>query len=234
MKGRALLLAALTVAGCGGSQVADEPAPNLDCAYPLVWNELEYEIGVELPGDWELGDSLGAGLVLGCGSDEMGYYPDEGVEVRSVESIDTAVAVAALPKDATRSIIWVAPGYLIESARHPMHQALAPNWGYEEIADVFTCEETFRTRARSLTTPGLGQPLEVKAVNPAVEALLVAPGGNRAVSLDPRTEIIGFDRNGVPYVSEGDEFVLVLRTCWDESDPTAGGPLLLAKSIRKI
>ena len=234
MRGRVLLLAALTVAGCGGSQVASEPAPTLDCAYPLVWNELEYEVGVELPRDWELGAALGPGVVLGCGSDELGYYPDEGVDVRSVESIDTAVAVAALPKDATRSIIWVAPGYLIESARHPMHQALAPNWGYAEIADVFTCEETFRTRARSLTTPGLGQPLKVKAVNPAVEALLVAPGGNRAVSLDPRTEITGFDRNGVPYVSVGDEFVLVLCTCWDESDPTAGGPLLLAKSIRKI
>ena len=234
MKGRVLLLAALTVAGCGGSQVASEPAPTLDCAYPLVWNELEYEVGVELPRDWELGAALGPGLVLGCGSDELGYYPDEDVDVRSVESIDTAVAVAALPKDATRSIIWVAPGYLIESARHPMHQALAPNWRYAEIADVFTCDETFRTRARSLTTPGVGQPLEVKAVNPAVEALLVAPGGNRAVSLDPRTEITGFDRNGVPYVSEGDEFMLVLRTCWDESDPTAGGPLLLAKSIRKI
>lgn len=234
MRRALLLLAALTVAGCDGDQVRSEPAPNLDCAYPLVWNEVRYEIGVELPRDWELGASLGAGLVLGCGSDELGYYPDEGVEVRSVESIDTAIAVAALPKDATRSIIWVAPGYLIESVRHPMHQALAPNWGYAEIADAFTCEETLRTRARSLTTPGLGQPLEVKADNPAVEALLVAPGGNRAVSLDPRTEIAGFDRNGVPYVSEGDEFMLVLRTCRDESDPTAGAPLLLATSIRKI
>jgi hypothetical protein len=182
----------------------------------------------------ELGAALGPGVVLGCGSEELGYYPDEDVEVRSVEGIDTAVSVAALLEDATRSLVWVAPGYLIESPRHPLHEALAPNWGYAEIADTFTCEGTFRSRARSLTTPGVGQPLEVKAVNPAVEALLVAPGGNRAVSLDPRTEITGFDRHGVPYVGEGDELMLVLSTCWDESDSTAGGPLLLARSIRKV
>jgi hypothetical protein len=231
---RTLLLLAVLVAGCGGDQVRSEPAASLDCAYPLVWNEVRYEVGVELPRDWELGSALGPGVVLGCGSDELGYYPDEDVDVRSVEGIDPAIAVAALLEDATRSLVWVAPGYLIASPRHPLHEALAPNWGYADTADEFTCKKTFRSRARSLTTPGLGQPLEVKAVNPAVEALLVAPGGNRAVSLDPRTEITGFDRNGVPYVSDGDEFVLVLSTCWDESDPTAGSPLLLAKSIRKI
>jgi hypothetical protein len=233
VKRQALLLAIALLAGCGGSQTPREPAASLDCAYPLAWNGVEYEVGVELPKDWERGRALGPGVVLGCGSDELGYHPDEDVEVRSVEGIDSNIAVAALLDDAPRSIVWVAPGYLIESPRHPMHEALAPSWGYAELRDEFTCKETLRTRARSLTTPQLGQGLEVVAVNPAVEALLVG-SGNRYVAVDPATEISGFDRNGVPYVAEGDELMLVVSICSDEDDPVPGGPLLLAESVRKI
>lgn len=225
----------LLLAGCGESdEPRSEPDPGLDCAYPLAWNGVEYEIGIEVTKDWRLGPALGPGVVLGCGSDELGYYPDEDVDVRSVEGVDSDLAVAALLKDSPRSLIWVAPGYLIESPRHPLHEALADNWGYTELRDTFTCKATLRTRGRSLTTPNLGQGLEVVAVNPAVEELLVAPGGNRSVAVDPETEITGFDRNGVPHVSAGDEFVLVVSTCWNESDPTAGRPLLLAESIRKL
>lgn len=236
---RALLsLMLLAAAGCSGgepaAEVPDEPAGILDCAYPLAWNEVEYEVGVDLTKDWKIGPALGSGVVLGCGSDEMGYYPDEDVEVRSVEGVDSAIAVAALLEDAPRPIIWVAPGYLIESPRHPLHRALAPNWGYAELRAGFTCKERLRTRARSLTTPGLGQGLEVVAVNPAFEELLVAPGGNRHVALDPKTEVSGFDRNGVPYVRDGDEFMLVVSVCSATDDPVPGAPLLLAESVRRI
>ena len=226
----------LLLAGCGGDsgEPRTEPAANLDCAYPLAWNGVQYEFGIEVPNDRRLGPVLGPGVVLGCGSEELGYYPDEDVEVRSVHEIDSDLAVAALLKGSTRSMIWVAPGYLIESRRHPLHEQLAPGWGSTDLRAKFTCRETLRTRGRSLTTPRPGQGLEVVAVNPAVEELLVAPGGNRSVAVDQKTELTGFDRNGVPYVSEGDEFVLAVSTCWNESDPTAGGPLLLAESVRKL
>jgi len=231
----ALLLAVVLLAGCGGSEAPrSEPAANLDCAYPLAWNGVEYEVGIDLTKEWKLGPALGPGVVLGCGSDEMGYYPDEDVEVRSVEGVDSDLAVAALLADSSQSIIWIAPGYLIESLRHPLHEQLAPGLGSTGLRAKFTCKETLRTRGRSLTTPRPGQGLEVVAVNPAVEELLVAPGGNRSVAVDQETELTGFDRNGVPYVSEGDEFVLAVSTCWNESDPTAGGPLLLAESVRKL
>jgi hypothetical protein len=164
----------------------------------------------------------------------MGYYPDEGVEVKSVERIHSSIAVATLMDGSTRSGIWAAPGYLIESPQHPLHEALAKNWGYDDQS-WYTCEEkTLRTRGRSLTTPELGQGLEVVAVNPAVEKLLVAPGGNRWVSINPETEFTGFDRNGVPYVREGDDFMLVAKVCQDMDDPVPDGPFLVAERIRKL
>jgi hypothetical protein len=233
-----LCLVLLATTGCSGGETAGEvptePAGNLDCLYPLVWDDRYYEPAVELPASWKLGAALGPGVVLGCGSETQGYYPDESVDVRGVAGIHSSIAVATRLEGSSRAGIWAAPGYLIESPRHPLHEPLAPNWGDAELRDEFTCEETFRTRARSLTTPELGQGLEVVAVNPAVEELLVAPGGNRHVALDPATEITGLVRNGVPYVRKGDELMLVVSACWNENDPTAGGPLLLAESVRKI
>lgn len=161
----------------------------------------------------------------------MGYYPDERVEVKSVEGIHPSIAVA---DGSTRSGVWAAPGYLIESPQHPLHEALAENWGYADRRSSYRCEETLRTRARSLTTPDLGQGLEIVAVNPAVEDLLVAPRGNRSVAVDSATELSGFDRNGVPYVGKGDDFMLVVNVCVDEDDPVPSGPFLVAESVRKI
>jgi hypothetical protein len=232
------LVLLLTAAGCSwrdeqGVEVATEPAANLDCLYPLVWDDQRYEPAVELPRSWEADEPLGPGVVLGCGSPELGYYPDEDVEVRSVEGIHPSIAVAAHWHDSAEWAVYAAPGYLIESPRHPLHEALAENWGYADSPD-YTCDRTLRTRGRSLTTPELGQGLEVVAVNPAVEELLVAPGGNRWVAVDPKTELIGFDRNGVPHVREGDDLMLVVNVCRDEDDPAPSGPFLVAESVRKL
>jgi hypothetical protein len=233
------LMLLLAVAGCSWRsdrevEVATEPAGNLDCLYPIVWDDRWYEPAVELPRGWEAREELGPGVVLGCGSPEMGYYPDEGVEVKSIEGIHSSIAVAALMDGSSRSTIWAAPGYLIESPRHPLHEALADNWGYDDQSWYACEEETLRTRGRSLTTPRLGQGLEVVAVNPAVEELLVAPGGNRWVAVNPETELTGFDRNGVPYVGEGDDFVLQAKLCRDVDDPVPDGPFLVAVSVRKL
>ena len=119
---------------------------------------------------------------------------------------------------------------MVESPRHPLHDAIAEDWGIDGFED-FSCKETFTTRARALSTPGPQQSLEIEAENPAVESLLVAPGAHRSVALDAETAISGLERHGAPYVEEGDEFVLVVSACDAENDPTLGGPLLLAESL---
>jgi hypothetical protein len=87
------------------------------------------------------------GVVRGCGSEELGYVPDEEAEVRSVEGIDPAIAVAASTKDSSESFVWLAPGFLVESPRHPLHAAIAKNWGLDGHED-YTCGGRLMTRAR--------------------------------------------------------------------------------------
>jgi hypothetical protein len=222
-----LCVTVLLAAGCGGSRAAGEPAPNLDCPFPLIWNEVRYEAGIELPKTSELGPRLGRGVVRGCGSEKLGYYPDEAVEVRSVEGIDPAVAVAASTKDSFESFVWLAPGYLVETPRHPLHAAIAKAWGLEGH-EGFVCGGGLMTEARALSTPAPGQPLEVEADDHEVELLLVAPGTQRLVSIEADTAISGLERHGVPYVKRGDEFVLVLRACdGNENEPGLAGIRLL-------
>jgi hypothetical protein len=231
-----LCVTVLAIAGCNQPEPAGgppaKPAASLDCAYPLIWNEVRYEVGVELPKTSKLDPRLGPGVVLGCGSEELGYYPDEAVDVRSVEGVDPAIAVAALTKDSSRAIVWLAYGYLVESTRHPLHAAIAKDWGLD-AHEGFICGGSLTTNARALSTPAPGQPLEVEAEDPEVESLLVEPGTQRLVSVEADTAISGLERHGAPYVKRGDEFVLVVRACaGDENEPgLAGLRLLIADSL---
>lgn len=234
----ALVAAALVVATAGcdrlesAADTRTEPAPSLDCAYPLLWKDARYEPGIDLPASSRLGPEIGAGVVLGCGSEEMGYYPDEDVEVRRIEGVDPSIAVAARIESADRPFVWLAPGYLVESSRHPLHAAIANSWGLD-AHEGFTCGRSRATQARALATPLPGQPLKVEADDPEVEALLTAPGAHRLVMVEADTAVSGLDRHGVPYVERGDEVLLVLRPCdGDEKTPgLAGLRLLIAASI---
>jgi hypothetical protein len=234
----ALVVLAIMVgaAGCARQETAGstptEPDASLDCAYPLLWNEVRYEPGIDLPSSSRLGPDLGSGVVLGCGSEETGYYPDENVRVRRIEGIDPSVAIAARTKDADRPIIWLGHGYLVESPRHPLHSAIAISWGLDGH-EGFTCGTSRTTTARVLSTPAPGQPLEVEADDPEVEALLTEPGTQRLVSVEADTVVSGLERHGAPYVERGDEFVLALRPCdGNENEPgLAGLRLLIADSI---
>ena len=237
LKWAALALGAALAApvGCGGQGPAEEvlsgPNPALDCAYPLVWDGVSYEAGVDLPASARLGPALGPGVVLGCGDEETGY-PDENVEVHGLDGIHPSVAVAALLESADRPIVWLGDGYLVESLRHPL-QAAIETWTGESVLDGFTCGASLTTTARALSTPGPGEPLEVEADDPEVEALLTAPGTHRLVSIEADTRIAGLDRHGVPYVGRGDELVLALRPCDGNKDEPGltGIRLLVADSL---
>jgi hypothetical protein len=215
MRRAALILVALAMAGCGGgsaSDSADRPEP--DCAYPLVWAGTTYDPELDLPATSELGPSLGAGTVLGCGDLSEGGIPDERVGVRRIEGIHPEVAVAALLEGGTDPIVWLAPGYLLESPAHPLHRAAVESAGVgEPPGDDFTCGRPLATPGRALSTPRQNFPLEVQAEEPAVESLLTEAGTQRVVSLTTDTVITGLERHGVPYIERGDEFTLVVRAC---------------------
>ena len=134
--------ALVAAAGCDRPESAGdtrtEPAPSLDCAYPLLWKDARYEPGIDLPASSRLGPEIGPGVVLGCGSEEMGYYPDEDVEVRRIEGVQPSMAVAARIESADRPFVWLGPGYLVESSRHPLHAAIASSWGLD-AHEGFAC-----------------------------------------------------------------------------------------------
>lgn len=226
MRGAVVTLLALVAAGCGGGPTSDpEAQPEPDCAHPLVWGGVTYDPGLDLPATHEVGPSLGSGVVLGCGDVEAGGVPDELVTVRGIERINPAVAVAVNLEDATEPIVWLAPGYVIESPEHPLHAA-AVEWLSvgESPGNDFTCGPALETRARALSTPRQNYPLEVRADDPGVESLLTESDTQRVVSLASDTEITGLERHGVPYVERGDEFTLVLRACdGKESEPGLAG-----------
>jgi hypothetical protein len=235
----ALVIGAMVVAavGCAEQETAGgtptEPAATLDCAYPLLWNEVRYEAGIDLPASSRLGPDMGPGVVLGCGSQELGYYPDEDVRVREIEGVHPSVAVAAQIKGADRPIVWLGHGYLVESPRHPLQAAIAKSSGLDGH-EGFTCSESRTTTARVLSTPAPGESLKIRADDPQVEALLTAPGTHRLVSIEADTAVSGLERHGVPYVERGDELVLVVRVCdGGENEPgLAGLRLLIADRLQ--
>jgi hypothetical protein len=220
--------------GGGGATTADPASPpEPDCAYPLVWDGITYDPGIDLPAESELGPRLGTGVVLGCGDPRTVVIPDEAVDVSGIERIEPAVAVAATLDSSSRPVVWLAPGYLTQSPRHPLHLAVADAFGEQMRDDGFTCGPALETRARALTTPRREEPLQVAADDAYVESLLVEPGTQRVVSLDADTKVLGLERHGVPYVERGDEFELVLRACdGKETEPgLAGLRLLFADSL---
>ncbi len=235
MRGAVLILLPLAaLAGCGGGTTSDPAArPEPDCAYPLVWDGATYDPGLDLPASSELGPSLGTGTVLGCGDPGAGGIPDERVRVRSIDGIHPEVAVAVTLEGDTQPIVWLAPGYVIESPEHPLHGAAAQALGIGARPDGYTCGPALETRARALSTPRQNEPLQVRADDPSVESLLTEPGTQRIVSLAADTTISRLERHGVPYVERGDEFTLVVRACdGDEDDPgIAGLRLLVADSV---
>jgi len=204
-----------------------ESYPEPDCAYPLIWNGVRHTVGADL-GESRATKPLGTGVVLGCGDPARAYVPDETVTVRRIRGVDPSVAVAGTLEGGS-TIAWLAPGYIAESPRHPLHDAIYGGPSEPDARDGFLCGRPLTTRARALSTHGAdGEPLRVQAEDASVESLLIAEGTDRIVSLDADTVITGLERHGIPYVHAGDEFTLAVRVCdGKESEPGLVGLRLL-------
>lgn len=222
----ALLLAAL---GCGtGEEVLLEP----DCRGQLVWDDTR--AAAADVGAARLGARLGSGVLPGCGAPGFETVPDEPVTVFAIRGADPAVAVASVSRDGNR-LAWLGAGYLVESPRHPFHNAFYGDPTTDRLAG-FDCGPPLTTRATALSTPVPEAPtlLRVQVEDATVERLLQAEGTDRIVSLDAATDVEGLGRrHGVPFVRFGDELALALRVCdGKESAPGAAGlRLLVAESV---
>jgi hypothetical protein len=177
-----------------------------------------------------LGEELGTGVIPSCSdTSPPDPTPEQNVTVRALAGISADVAVA-LERDPTTSpgehTVYLAPGFLVQNPAHPLHDTLygGPEEPNEERG--FECEPPVRFQARAATTPG-SVVFRVESEDAAVAPLLERHEGD--VFVDANTRVSGLEREGVPYVAEGDEFELVVRACSRGDDEQ----LLVAKSLTR-
>jgi hypothetical protein len=205
-------------AGCGG-EMADRGEPvEPDCQAQLLWDGVSHQSSGDLRQPLVLGERLGKGRLPGCGDD-----PGVEVNVAAIRGVDPAVAVAVEGGDWPYA--WLAPGYLPESPRHPLHDAIYGSPEEPNAEDGFRCGRPASLRARALNTPAHDLVfLTVAAEDEAVQPFLRRDGVRGIVTVDANTAFAGFERDGIPFVEAGDRFVLRLRECvGTDEDPGLAG-----------
>jgi hypothetical protein len=109
---------------------------------------------------------------------------------------------------------WLAPGYLGDSPRHPLHDAIHGSPDEPNAEDGFRCGRPRALRAHALNTPAHDLVfLTVAAEDEAAQPFLRRDGVDGIVTLDAHTVFADFERHGIPFVQRGDRFGLLLREC---------------------
>jgi hypothetical protein len=217
-------VALLAAVGCGGEETAVQ-AP--DCVAPLTWSGVEYWGAATLEEAAAVGTRLGKGIIRCRGESAP---PGRHVDVLGIEAVSSSVAVAVEGEP----YAWLAPGYLPESLRHPLHDAVFGSPEGPNAEAGFRCGSSRTIRARALTTPVFDiVPLEVAAADEEAQEFLHLEGVGGIVTLDADTVVTGFEREGIPFVQAGDEFWLVLSECeGKETEPGLAGLRRLV--VRKL
>lgn len=216
-----LLATALAIAasGCGSANSSDVPATSTDptptapvaevagsCISMVVWNGTRYTGGVgELYAPVRFGEPLGTGFVPACNDTNLSDEEDVPVTIVPIADVSPQVAVGALGTESP----YFAPGYLVQSPAHPLHDAV-----YRRDPDEtqgFRCDEPRAIGGRVDFTPGFGTVIRVRGLGEA-SASLLRPHDN-LVFVDAATEYSGLNRDGIPFLEEGIELSLVVSPC---------------------
>jgi hypothetical protein len=153
------------------------------------------------------GRPLGTGRMPGCGTD-----PATTLDVYALEGVEPEVAVGAEDGEGQRSV-WLAPGYVIESPQHPLHEAVYGSAGEPDADAGFDCEGPRSLAADALNTPRIAEPLQVKAADAEIDRYLQARGVLGTLSFDARSAISGAEKGGIPFIEDGSQLALVVRRC---------------------
>jgi hypothetical protein len=176
------------VAGCGGD---DDQTASSGCTATVMWNDEAY-FGVRHKHLPPPGDVLVGGEKPPCNDGGGAEEQTREVELRSVSGVPPEVAVylADSPGD-----VYLNPGYLIELPSHPLHQVFYGPPG----------RPLRRAQGKSCTFEG-----EIKSL----DAFIVqAPDGEQWITVDARTRVKGFQREGLPYLRAGDRVRIKGKGC---------------------
>lgn len=198
---------ALLAAGCGGEESRERGVSEPDCTAQLVWNGVAHHSSGARVGPSLLGKPLGRGRIPGCGGDAA-YQ----VNVVRIRGASPQVAVGVEGNDWPYA--WLAPGYILESPLHPLHDSVFGSAEKPDAEEGFNCGGMRAIRARALTTPAFDiQPLTVETEDNQLQSFLLREDVDGIVTVDAHSVVSGFERDGIPFLKAGDEFSLTVREC---------------------
>jgi hypothetical protein len=184
-------LAAGALAACGGEQGGMRSA---SCAQAVTWRGEAYAgfAGTDLP---VAGAELRppAKLSNGCGNEEGAPTP---VTALRMGPVDPAVALWVRGQRAG----FLHPGYFIALPSHPLHRAFFGTDG-----KPYNKGDGRRCRFAGSVTNVTPRDVTVSDDDPA--------GPRALVTIDARTDIRGFRRQGLPYLQTGDGVAVTGRRC---------------------
>jgi Family of unknown function (DUF6281) len=184
------------------------------CASGLVYKEEMY-LGMartdRLP---DPGAPAGDAVVPACNDSGPPYDDDSSIRVRHVRGVPAEVALYAQARTDT---VFVNTGYVTEVPEHPLHRALH---GDEDRPRRRGAAPRCRLDAEvAETTFGLWVRADARRVN---------------VIVDARTRIDGFDREGLPYLEQGDVVRISGHGCRPAGRITAAFTISVARAARGL
>lgn len=188
------------------------------CADAIEWNRVLYVGATNDVPTVEEGELLGEGVIpvcrdtdivgTGCSSDVEKESGGEAVDVFRVPGIHPEVALAAY--GAFGLTVYVGPGFVTQSPDHPLHDEMYGSARRPNERSGWNCGEPISLTGTVVSAPAYGGGgLEVRLdANP-----LGRQDGRTGLSIHALTRITGFDRNGIPYIRNGDRLRASVREC---------------------
>lgn len=189
----------LVVAGAVGSLSAS--ASGSSCAQTVEWRRTTYDAVPARQASTSLTRRLGRGEVVPCLEARgcAGTPPARNATILRIEGVDPEVAVG-VEEDA--GSVYLAEGYFVELAGHPLHRAVFGRDGTPNETAGLDCGRAFRRIGRRV--PPLTSVLRVELDGQDREATFF---------VDAKTEIAVPERNGLPYVADGQRISITARAC---------------------
>ena len=188
------------------------------CALAIRFNGVDY-LGATMKQRLRLGRALGQATVPPCpdfNNPKAPPAPGGGVDVVAIAGVAPSVAVGAAGDPHTA---YVALGYFPELPSYPLHEG--PGRDYTSgcrVTGTFNLTGTVSQHGSSLLIH----------VNQRSGSLEAEPGSTIQLLVDARTQVDGFDRNGLPYVTAGDNVRSTGVTCQFRG---ATSPAVVARTI---
>jgi hypothetical protein len=213
---RRILTAAclLLCAGCSSGSAHDvDSGVGGSCAARITWDGAVY-YGQAFPSRLPATLTLGTGGRPTCRDSNGGEAgASSTVDVRRLAGVDPRVAVAVRGEP---DIAYLAVGYFIELASHPLHGAV--EWSPRSLNELIGCAKSPPMRVEGTIRYGPSPRLEVSERDRVARRYV---GSEALLFVDAHTRVERLARNGLPYVAQGTRVAVDAVGCLTRDDNLA-------------